>query len=88
MTVREFSAPLRMLPLFAPAGVALIPGASRLAFVGRSDECDPRAQVSNLATSRSTRNASPPTTACAGSRRATRSRPHTPMCSHSRLRSR
>jgi MaoC like domain len=34
MTVREFSAPPRMLPLFARAGVALIPGASRLPFIG------------------------------------------------------
>jgi acyl dehydratase len=34
MTAREISAPPRMLPLFARAGVALIPGASRLPFIG------------------------------------------------------
>ena len=34
MSVREFSAPPRMLPLFARAGVALIPGAARLPFIG------------------------------------------------------
>jgi len=34
VSVREFSAPPRMLPLFARAGVALIPGAARLPFIG------------------------------------------------------
>ncbi len=34
MPTRELSSPPSMLPLFARAGAAMIPGASRLPFVG------------------------------------------------------
>ena len=38
MPVREFSDPPSMLPMFARAGAAMIPGASKLPFIGGGGE--------------------------------------------------